>query len=576
MTSREGDISTFFLVLRRLRTTLITLVLIFAIAVLGLTLVPGPVDENGNVTRMDFFHAFYFTSYTATTIGFGEIPEAFSPQQRLWVTISIYLSVIGWTIFITSLLRLAQDDSLQRALRNRRFYRDVRNLTEPFYLICGYGETGRKICKALDRMGYRLVVLEINPDQLAGIELQNYGSEILSLAANAANPETLQMAGLTYSSCRGVIALTNDDEANLAVAIAGRLLSPGLPVLARAKTRETAANMASFGTRHVIHAVRKFGAYLSLAMHTPSAYHLLVWLTSPVGTAVERHRDPPKGNWILCGYGNFGQNLTESIAREGLPVTVIDLLAEDAFESHVPGVRWIQGDGTGEEVLTRGGIQHAVGIVAATPSDINNLSVAVTARQLNPDVFVILRQNSVDNRPLIEKFEADITMIPSEIIAQECLAILATPMLAPFLDELYSAGADWSDALLKQLTDRFGWEAPEVWSIRVNLGSAPALHRRLMPGESVKLCDTLMNPTDREVPLDCEVLRLERDNDDSLLLPDCSMELMAGDEILLVGTRAARRDLNFTLSNEHVLEYVLTGRDLPGGWIWEQLAPVKN
>jgi len=45
---------------------------------------------------MTLFQAFYFTSYTASTIGFGEIPYAFTDRQRLWVTVIIYASVIGW------------------------------------------------------------------------------------------------------------------------------------------------------------------------------------------------------------------------------------------------------------------------------------------------------------------------------------------------------------------------------------------------------------------------------------------------------------------------------------------------
>ena len=576
MSSREGDISTIFLVLRRLRRTLITLVVIYAVAVLGLTLVPGPVDANGDVTRISFFHAFYFISYTATTIGFGEIPNTFSEQQRLWVIACIYLSVIGWAIFIASLLQIAQDESLQQAIKNSRFRRAVRRLNEPFYLVCGYGETGRRITRALDKMGYRVVVLEIQHTQLASIEVQHFGAEVLVRAADAANPDNLQMAGLGHRFCRGVIALTNDDRANLAIAISTRLLSPGKPVLARAKTRETAANMHSFGTHHIIHAVQRFGDYLSLAMHAPAAYHLLVWLTGHPGEPVFRRRDPPQGNWILCGYGNFGQSLTESIVREGLPVIVIDLHAENEFAAHQPGVRWIQGDGTGGEALTSAGIEHACGLIAATSSDIENLSIAVTARQLNPDIFVILRQNEVTHRPLIESFDADITMVPSEIVAQECLAIVTTPMLAPFLQEIQHAENGWCDTLLAELTGRFGWQVPEVWSVRINCNEAPALTRLLMAGDAVKLCDAFMHPANRDEPLDCQILQMERDDNSRQLLPDCNRLLRPGDKFLIVGTRAARRDLAFNLSNEHALQYVLTGKDLPGGWVWEKLASLKG
>lgn len=68
--------SVFFLIMRRMRTPLIMLITIMAISVLGLTLVPG-VDDDGKVTYLSFFHALYFMSYTATTIGFGEVPYSF-------------------------------------------------------------------------------------------------------------------------------------------------------------------------------------------------------------------------------------------------------------------------------------------------------------------------------------------------------------------------------------------------------------------------------------------------------------------------------------------------------------------
>ena len=107
--------ATIFLVLRRMRSPLITVIVIFAISTLGLTLIPGQ-DADGNPHRVSFLHAFYVVSYTATTIGFGELPDPFTEAQRLWVTIIIYLSVFGWAYTIGSLLTLLQDRSFRQAL----------------------------------------------------------------------------------------------------------------------------------------------------------------------------------------------------------------------------------------------------------------------------------------------------------------------------------------------------------------------------------------------------------------------------------------------------------------------------
>lgn len=558
--------SVFFLILRRLRTPLILLITLFSISVLGLTLVPGPEVE-GRTSYLSFFHAFYFISYTATTIGFGEVPYTFSDEQRLWVMVSIYLSVIGWAYTLGSVFSLLSDRSLRQAIAMQRFVRAVRGLREPFYLVCGYGETGRLICEALDRMGLRAVVVEIDEGKVGELDLHNYVLDVPAVCADAGNPETLKFAGLTHSSCRGVIALTNDDHTNLAIAISARLLAPRLPALCRAENDATADNMASFGTRHIINPFERFAETLALSLHAPKASQLMSWLTGVPGTEVERRRDPPHGEWIVCGHGRFGSQLVEAMDSEAVPVTIIDL------DPKPDGLhRWVQGDGTGAKSLREAGVEAATGIVCGTSSDADNLSIAVTARELNPELFIILRQNHESNRALFDAFDADITVVPSRVIGHECIAILSTPLLVPFLGEIRARDEAWCGAQLERLTDRLGWTVPEVRSERINLSRAPALYRRLMRGETITLEQLMRSPSDRSRGLDCEVIYLERDDDDHLLVPEPGTRVRAGDEFLLAGTRAALDDIGLIIANEHTLAYILTGEDLPGGWVWEKFS----
>ena len=196
--------STIFLVLRRLRTPLLVLITLFAISVLGLTLMPGPLDPNGSqLPRMSFFHAVYFISYTATTIGFGEIPYAFSEQQRLWTVVCIYMSVVGWAYTLGSVFAMLQDKNFLNALAVQRFARQVRRLREHFFLVCGYGEAGHLICQALDELGYRAVVIEKDEVKIGDLELQSYQADVPALCADAGQPDTLIFAGLTSKYCRG-------------------------------------------------------------------------------------------------------------------------------------------------------------------------------------------------------------------------------------------------------------------------------------------------------------------------------------------------------------------------------------
>ncbi|MCB1927714.1 MAG: potassium channel protein [Rhodocyclaceae bacterium] len=557
-----------FLVLRRMRAPLAVLISIFAIAVLGLTVIPG-IEVDGEARRMSFFHAFYFISYTATTIGFGEVPIEFSEAQRMWVTVCIYLSVVGWAYAIGALFALMQDTAFRDAVRTERFAREVRRLAEPFYLVCGYGETGRLVTRALDHLGIRVVAVEIDPAKAAELDLHSLWADVPSVVGDAAKPQVLRLAGLEKPECRGVMALTNDDQTNLAVAITARLLAPQVPALCRTRNVEIAANMASFGTRHIINPFEKFGEYLALALHSPSAYHLLEWLTGIDGTEVEPHRDPPRGTWVLCGYGNFGRLLANALEHEQMPVVLID---RDPPPDGTPH-RWVQGDGTCAPALLEAGIRDACGIVACTGSDVDNLSICVTARELKPDLFVVVRQNHFSNNPLFDAFEADARVVPSRIIAHECLAILTTPLLVPFLDEVKAAREDWSAALLARLTERFGWRVPHVWSVRVNARQAPALFALLMPaGPDVTIDALLRDHARRDCALHCEVLLIRRDDGSNCLLPKGDQAIRVGDELLLVGDRQARSHLSLTVENPNTLDYVLGGRDLPGGWVWQRLS----
>src|SRR3954468_23855076 len=129
-TSAAQASATIFLILRRMRAPLIVLIVIFSVSVLGLTVIPGE-DAQGRPWQMGFFDAFYVMSYTATTIGFGELPYPFTYNQRMWVTISIYLTVVGWAYAIGSLLALLQDRSFRSARALQRFRRTVDRLGGP-------------------------------------------------------------------------------------------------------------------------------------------------------------------------------------------------------------------------------------------------------------------------------------------------------------------------------------------------------------------------------------------------------------------------------------------------------------
>jgi len=553
--------ATIFLVLRRMRAPLIVLILIFAVSVLGLTLIPGQ-DAAGNPSRMSFFDAFYVFSYTATTIGFGELPNPFTDAQRMWVMVTIYLTVIGWAYAIGTLLALLQDRAFRDALALRRFTRKVARMREPFLLIAGYGRTGELLGRSFDALGRRFVVLDLSEERINALDLDPYRADVPGLVADARDPGHLGVAGLNLEHCEGVIALTDDDEVNLAVTMSAALLRPDLPVVARTVSEAVEERMRAFGSPIVINPFDRFGDQLRLALRAPISYQLTTWLESGPGAALPPRGRPPKtGRWVVCGYGRFGRELTADLRAEGLEVTVIDPASGD---DEGPGR--VVGDASDPDVMSRADVRNAVAFVAGTDNDTTNLSLVAAAVRLNPDLYVAARQNRPASAPLFAAMHVDALLVPTEVVAHEVYAHLSTPLLWRFLQELPNRGEAWAGALIDRLTRSCGQTLQALWKVRLTPEEAPALAPWLAQGR-VTVGDLLRDPDEREERLEAVVLLLQHEGESQLAPPDDTV-LSHGDEVLLAGEPSARRELDTTIAVDGAAEYVVTGRRRPAGALW--------
>lgn len=556
--------SILFLILRRLRRPLILIIVSFAIAIFGLTMMPG-VDDKGQVWHMSVFQALYVISYTATTIGFGEIPYPFSQAQRLWTTFSIYFTVIPWFYAIGKIITLLQDTALKQAIAAERFGRAVNLLQEPFYILCSYGQSATLLAKALDHMNMRVVVIERSQNRLDELELTDSKQVIPHFCGDAMLPDNLIRAGILNPHCRGLVTLTDNDEVNLAVAIAVKLLNPKLPVVARAERDDIAANMASFGTDHIINPYTLFGDQLAMRVHALGTYLLHEWLTGITGETLLPPEPPPRGRWIVCGYGRFGKSVVANLEREHITTTIIEAKPELTGCNHC-----IVGSGTEAKTLKEAGIESAVGIVAGTDNDINNLSIVMTAFELNPNIFLVIRKNNSHNAALFKQFDAHITMQPTYIIAHECLAHLISPLLAQFLTLVRDQTNDWANQLISQLVSKVGEEVPETWAVTIDQQTAPAVTALMHQHLAITLQMLSWQPTDREQALDIVPLMLVR-NQQPILVPAIDTPLMMGDQILFCGRPEAKIAVTTLLEHDKTLAYIVDGTEVPNSLVWRWL-----
>lgn len=544
-----------YVMLRRLRMPLIVLITVYAVSTLGLVLIPG-VDDQGQPWRMDFFHAFYFVSFMGSTIGFGEVPYPFTPGQRMWTLVCIYATVIAWLYAIGSSLAILQDKGFLRLMRSRRFAQRVKALREPFYLVCGYGTTGREVVLGLERRGIRSVVIDIRQERIDSVELEEWALPAYSLCADASLPDNLDMAGLRKSNCLGVLALTDRDNVNLAIAIASKLVMPQRLVISRSENQVTTANLASFGTDLVIDPFKEFADYLGLAVRHPHQHLVIDWLLNPDHRPLSSIYKHAKGRWVLCGYGRFGQALARAMAGDQTEITIIEPDAMRVEE----GCDYVQGVGTEAVTLEAARVADAVGIIAGTPDDADNLSILMTARELNPKLTTVVRQNHAANRLMFDNSNADYVMQPGHTVAIQILAHLRTPLLGLFFERLRQTDEVWSHTLINRISDAVGDARVDSRSFIISDEQTPALAAAIRAGESVNLRALMKRPNDRTKDLECFALLHKREADVQLT-PGELLELQLGDELLFCGQYAHLKSQLWTLENHQTLSYVLTGQD---------------
>lgn len=559
--------ASLYLLFRRLRSPLISLVIIYAVSITGFVLIPGQ-DDQGNPWQMSFFHAFYFVSYMASTIGFGEIPYAFTDAQRAWAMVTIYATVIGWLYSIGSVLSVLQDKALKRLRREASLRRKVEHLHAPFYLICGYGDTGKILVKAMADEGVQTVVVDADESNILELELNEFVQAPYALIGDVSKAHVLENAGISNALCKGVVALTNDDHINLQIALTAHLLNPKARMIARVEERQAAENITSFGMNEVINPFDVFAERLALALQSPSQYILHEWMTGIPHEDLQEPLYPEKGRWIICGYGRFGQALYSRLCNSGVEARII----EENINAIDTPIDTVAGSATVAETLIKAGTKGAAGIVAATDDDADNLSIILTARELNKDIFTVGRENWQDNHRLFKRAEVDITMQRGSVLAHKIFAILRTPLISEFLELAKKQSDEWANITISRLLGVTDDEVPHLWEISLTPKGAPASYKVLRKIKKVQIKDLRKEPFQRTEYMMAIPLLIKRNNE-LMLMPDRNDYVQAGDRILMCATYNVRKRMDWTLFDTHTAEYVLMNQDYDLsliGWLKER------
>ena len=548
-----------FIVLRHMRVPIVVFVCIYAICIIGMVLVPGLPDSNGQTTYMSFFHAYYFLAYTATTTGFGELPNPFSNAQRVWAIFCLYVSVITWLYVVGKIISLLKNPHLQLAFAEESFIRSVRRKKNEYYLVCGFGDTGSLLLRGLTDAGLSAVVIERDDERMKALDLRDYPSRVLGLCADGSQPRYLIAAGIESEKCIGVLILSNNEEANLKIAVSARILRPDLKIICRSASIENESEILEIGGDiHVVDPFRVFSSYLAMLIYNPTVETLNEWLSGAPGAKMDKNICPLKGGkWILCGHGRMGSVVYQKLSKQGVDITAVDPLAEkiEGIAEHA-----VLGRGNMEN-LKKAGLEDCVGLIAGTDNDTFNLNMVYQVERFSPSLFTIARQNKHSNDVLFKKTGADYILQPSLVIARMVLFMLIAPLLRPFFKHLLylyeNTPTELAD-LTNRLAINVGDDVPVLKTYVIDMVQAPAVCSALADNMAVYLADIYREPSNRDIFLNV-VPMVHKRGDTITVLPSDELLLMPNDELLFCIKPNAQIMLEANMANEHTLEYLLTG-----------------
>ncbi len=140
-----------------------------------------------------------------------------------------------------------------------------------------------------------------------------------------------------------------------------------------------------------------------------------------------------KNHYIVCGYGRIGRVLCRLIKEETNDIVVVekDTDLSDALTNNK--LHYLHGDASSEALLKKAGISKASFLIAALGSDIANVFLVLTARQLNPDIFILARASNRDVKSKLLVAGANQVESPYDIGAISMGLLLLRPSVSNFL-----------------------------------------------------------------------------------------------------------------------------------------------
>ncbi len=528
----------FHLIISKLRFPLILLIVVYSIAMIGLVLIPT-YDNEGNIYYLDFFEAFFIVIYTSTTVGFGETPFAWTNYQKFWMAFCTISTVTSWLISIGRIITIMQDPIVKVEMKSYFFRNKVKNIKEPFYIIAGFGNTGKYLSQVLVSHGTRVVIVEKEDLILDTSEYIDYKVGVPTMYGDISDLDLLKNSGILNPYCQGLILTTNNDESNLKAALNARILNSNIKIISRSNHYNTKKNLKSFNTDLVVSPYSLFAHDINNRISQNKNYLIKKILTNEMLSDNCDQKTFPEGHMGIIGYKKFGKMLYKKINKNFKKITILDPAENISVHSNH---NHISSEGVNEEDLLEAGIKKMKTLVLTGKDDHQHLSTIITAKRLNSDIFTVAVLNKEANFLLYKKLKVDIIIKPHELMVRDIFPMISEPLLKDF----FSLLGEEEFTVNYLFNTLIKIKEPLVWSLKINEKTTPPIINHLEKEKTLTIKDIISQGIKKNnFPVPLMILK----NDSKIILPKYNTKIDFNDIILFVGNQDSKNDFDWVVNN---------------------------
>ncbi|MHB9026764.1 MAG: potassium channel family protein [Armatimonadota bacterium] len=139
-------------------------------------------------------------------------------------------------------------------------------------------------------------------------------------------------------------------------------------------------------------------------------------------------------HYIICGFGRMGQEIARQLSRTRKPLVIVEHNPGQYGNLEASGYLYVKGDARDDEVLFRAHIDKAKGLIAVAATDEENLFITLSARVLNPRLYIVTRSSHAATEDKLMRAGADRVFSPYIIGGRRMAEAVLHPSVVDFFD----------------------------------------------------------------------------------------------------------------------------------------------